>query len=207
MKKVLLTLTAITCITVASFAQFTAGVKAGINFASLSGDAAEDYDGRTVFHAGLYGNYSLSEKLSIQPELLYNSVGAKYEDSYTDPDFGDVDYKETIKLDYLSVPVMLDYKLTDQFSLQVGPQIGFLLSAKYEAEVEYDGDSESYNEDIKDEMKGTDFGLNFGAAYSFVKLNVTFRYSLGLSNAADYDEGDLKNNNIQISLGYKLFGE
>lgn len=102
---------------------------------------------------------------------------------------------------------MLDYKLTDQFSLQVGPQIGFLLSAKYEAEVEYDGDSESYNEDIKDEMKGTDFGLNFGAAYSFVKLNVTFRYSLGLSNAADYDEGDLKNNNIQISLGYKLFGE
>lgn len=100
---------------------------------------------------------------------------------------------------------MLDFKLSESFSLQAGPQVSFLLSAKNKGDLNFDGDSESYDEDIKDDLKGTDFGLNFGAAYSFAKLNVTFRYSLGLSNIAD--DGDLKNNNIQISLGYKLFGE
>lgn len=205
MKKILL-LVAFIVLTTASFAQFSGGVKAGVNFASAAGDDADGYDGRIAYHFGLYGKLPLSDKLSFQPELLFNSVGAKYEESFSDPDFGDVDYKETIRISYLSVPLMLDFAVVDNFSLQVGPQIGFLLAAKGEAEVTYDGGSESDEVDMKDDFKATDFGLNIGAVYSFGKFNAGIRYSLGLASVGDYDDSDIKLNNFQISLGYTLFG-
>ena len=53
----------------------TFGVKAGLNFACLSGDDAEDFDGRTSFHIGATAEFSLSETFSIQPELLYSGQG------------------------------------------------------------------------------------------------------------------------------------
>lgn len=207
MKKVLLT-AAVLFIATASFAQFSGGIKAGANFATLGGDdVGDDAKMRVAFHFGLYGSYPLSDKLSLQPELLYSSVGAKYDFSESDPDFGDYSVDGSYQLNYLSVPIMLGFKLSENFSLQVGPQIGFLLSAKDKGDVKFDGGSESYDDDIKDGFKGTDFGLNFGLGYSFGKMGVSARYSLGLSSIADYEDSDLKSNVIQLSLQYKLFGE
>lgn len=132
----------------------------------------------------------MSDAISIQPEVLYNSVGAKVEDQEGEGDF---------VMDYVSIPVMLLYNVNEKFNIQVGPQFGFLTKA----EVKADGGSA----DVKDFFTGTDFGLNIGAGLNFGKLNAAARYSLGLSNVIDSD-GDYtgKNNVIQISLGYKLFG-
>lgn len=191
MKKVLLTFFTIATFAISASAQVSIGAKAGLNFANWGGDA-EDTDIRTSIHLGGYLNYAFSENLSIQPELLYNSVGTKYSEDEMDV---------TNKLNYISVPVMLIYDF-GTINVQAGPQLGFLASAK--AKYEFDGESET--EDIKDAFKGTDFSFNIGLGASFDKLNVSARYSLGLANVIDADEVDVKNNVIQLSVGYRLFG-
>ena len=199
MKKLLFTLIVTSLASTGLFAQgLSGGVKAGVNLANLTGDDVEDSDMRIAYHVGGYVNYAFSESVSLQPELLFNSVGAKT--SYTDPDFGDVE--ETFVLNYLSVPVDLVYSFGN-FNIQAGPQFGFLLSAKDKYEI----DGESDDVDIKDEMKGIDFGVNLGVGANFGKLNATARYVIGLSNVIDSDDADVKNGVIQVSLGYRLFGD
>ena len=185
MKKLLLT-AVFAVITIVSINAQEFGAKAGVNFASLNGD--EDFDGRTSFFVGGAVEFEISESFSLQPELLYSSQGAK--SSFSDE--GDL----TIKLDYLNIPIMAKYYVTEGLSIEAGPQVGFLLSAK----AEFDSDSE----DIKDELNSVDFGLNFGLGYKLDSgLNFGARYNLGLSNIPDSDGGgDLKNGVFQISVGY-----
>lgn len=111
---------------------------------------------------------------------------------------------------------MAKYYVSDKFSLEAGPQIGFLLSAKVDFEYTYretfegvtEIESESGSVDIKDEVKSIDFGFGFGAAYNFTdKLSLGARYTLGLTSIAKDFEGesaDIKNNVLQVSLGYKF---
>lgn len=177
-----------------AFAQgISGGVKAGLNLANVKGDDVEDTDMRIAFHFGGFLNFGLSDALSVQPELLYNSVGAKMSD-----DDGDFVYK----LNYISIPVNLIYSFGN-FNIQAGPQFGFLASAKGKAT--YDGESEEV--DMKDFYKSTDIGVNIGLGAAFGKAHVSARYGIGLANIADFEEADVKNSVIQLSLGYKLFGE
>lgn len=192
MKKLVLSLIVV-LFSATAFAQLNGGLKAGLNLANWGGDIKDDFDSKTRvgFHAGAYLTFNLSDAISIQPELLYNSVGAKLDDA----DFGEVDFV----MDYITIPVMLLYNVNETFNVQVGPQFGFLTKAEAKA----DGDSE----DIKDDFTATDLGLNFGVGLNFGKFNAAARYSLGLSNVLeDSDDFTGKNNVIQISVGYKLFG-
>jgi hypothetical protein len=204
MKKSLLT---IALLTVASFtfAQLSVGLKGGLNIANFSGDV-EDASMRLSFHGGGYVNLSISDRLGLQPELLFNSMGSKFEYTESDPDIGQVDVTETYKLSYISIPVMLMINITDNFNFQLGPQISILASAKGKLEVSGDGFSESIEEDVKDGFKSTDLAVNAGLGVNFGKINASARYSLGLSSISDNDDADVKNGVIQVSLGYRLFG-
>ncbi len=126
---------------------------------------------------------------SIQPELLYSSVGAK-----SDVEGGYFD----IITDYLTIPFLAKYYVADGFSPQAGPQVGFLLSAKIK------GEGEGEDEDFKDEMESIDFGLGFGAAYKLESgLFFDARCGLGLSNIwIETGDETVKNNVIQVSIGY-----
>lgn len=178
MKKIVFTLFAV-CIMFAASAQFKGGLKAGLNFANLSGDVSGNST-LTSFHFGVYGQKALSDALTLQPELLYYGAGTSFD-------------SDDVKINYLMIPIMFKYGLGDKFNIQAGPQIGFLMSTD--------------PSDTKDILKGTDFGLNLGAGVSFGKLSVDARYSIGLANIADADGFELKNNVIQLSVGFQLFGE
>ena len=60
--------------------------------------------------------------------------------------------------------------------------------------------------DILDEIKGIDFGIDFGLAYKLDSgIFLAARYNLGLSNISDVEGADdFKNQNrvIQLSAGY-----
>ncbi|MGA1227075.1 MAG: porin family protein [Tamlana sp.] len=165
------------------------GAKAGLNLASVSGDDTDDLDSRTSFHLGVVAEIAISDKFSLQPELLYSAQGAKESFEGIDID---------LKLDYINLPIMAKFYVADGFSLELGPQVGFLMSAKAEGEGE--------SEDIKDFVKGIDFGANFGVGYKMESgLNFGARYNLGFSNINDGEGSDeFKNQNsvIQISVGY-----
>ncbi len=98
---------------------------------------------------------------------------------------------------------MAKYYIIEGFSLEAGPQVGLLLSAKEE----YDWDGDTGEVDIKEHLKGIDFGVNFGLGYKLDNgVNFGARYNLGLSDANDNAEflGDstYKNNVFQFSVGY-----
>ena len=197
MKKLFLTVAAVAICTATLFAQISVGAKAGVNLANVIGDV-DNTDMKVGFHVGGYVNVAFSDALSLQPELLFNSVGYKYTVSNG---FDEADV--TSNLNYISIPVSLMYSF-GPVNLHAGPQLGFLMSAKTKSD--FDGFDD---QDLKDDLKSTDLGFNVGAGVKFGNLNVTARYTIGLSNIADGDDADdidVKNGVIQLSLGYKLFG-
>ena len=176
----------------------TFGVKAGVNFAKLTGDAIEDADGRTGFHVGGVVEIPTHEKLAIQLELLYSQQGLQAEDS-----FGE--YK--LKLDYLNIPIMGKFYVAQDFAIETGPQLGFLMNAKAESE----GAGGSADQDVKDFISSFDIGFGAGLSYNMqTGLFFQARYVLGLSNVPDEDgdEGlfndDVNNSVLSLSIGYKF---
>lgn len=167
---------------------FRMGAKGGVNFANLVGDT-EGAEMRTSFHLGLVAEIPLTDQLFFGPEVLYSSQGAKISDEGFDGAF---------KLDYVQIPLMARYYVAEGFSIEAGPQIGFLTSS----EVEMEGVSV----DANDFMNGFDYGLNFGLGYRLTSgIFVQGRYNLGLANvldSAEFGDEKAKNSVIQLSLGY-----
>ena len=161
------------------------GAKGGINMANIAG--AEGASTLLAFHLGAFAEFKVSDKFAVQPELLYSMQGAKYEF------FGS---SVTYNLNYILVPVMAKYYVTDAISINAGPQLGILMSASIDGA------------DAKEGLNTTDFGLNFGGGYNIGdNMMLDLRYNLGLSELAkDKAEGEstTKNAVIQLSFGYKF---
>ena len=203
MKKLLLSI-ALVSFCFSANAQVKFGAKAGLNLASMTGDSSADLDARTSLHLGFTAEIEISDSFSLQPELIYSGQG--YTADYQFEDEGDnINAEVTGKVNYLNLPVMAKFYVAESFSLEFGPQIGFLMSAE-----ETDSDpiygSDTY--DFKDELKSTDFSLNFGAGYKLESgLNFGLRYNMGLTDIPDEvtqdgDYDDIKHGVFQVSVGY-----
>lgn len=200
MKKVILAVVAVMSFAFANAQDVKFGLKGGINLSNFTGDI-EDASSKVGFQVGGFAEFKLSDKFAIQPELLYSTQGAKYKESEVN-----YLYKETINMGYLNVPVMAKYYVIDKLSIEAGPQIGFLLSAKDKWEETYLGEKYSGKESIKDSFKTVDFSLNVGAGYDFTEnVSAGIRYNFGVSNISDFeDNGKIHNNVISLFVGYKF---
>jgi long-subunit fatty acid transport protein len=202
MKKIILTAMAVFALSFANAQETKFGAKVALNIASVTGDV-EDASSLVGFQIGGFAEFKISDKFAIQPELMYSAQGVK--ESYSEVGYS---FKYESKLAYLNIPVMAKFYATPKFSLEFGPQIGFLLSAKADYTETLEGVSLSESEDIKDNLESVDFGLNFGAGYDFTEnLTAGLRYNLGLSNVAKTDTGDnskIHNSVFSLSLGYKF---
>lgn len=164
------------------------GIKGGLNLASINGDdVSDDLKSRSSYHFGIVTEVPISEEFSIQPELLISGQGAR--DEYEG-------VNEDLKLNYLATPIQGKYYVSKGLSVEAGPQLGVLLSAKSE----FDGK----DVDIKDSVKNIDFGFNLGIGYKLDNgMAVGARYNFGLSDINDEDGLDsVKNGVFQISVGY-----
>jgi hypothetical protein len=171
-----------------SQAQVKYGVKGGLNFANLTGPDVEDNKMRMSFHLGAFANFSVADRFSVQPELVFSSQGAKFEDPGDDTKY---------RLSYLNIPIVGQYNDPSGFYAETGPQFGFLLAAK----VKDDGSTS----DAKDAFKTVDFAWAFGAGYKFTdKASVGARFNLGLANVVDNDDAKVRNSVIQIGIAYTL---
>ncbi len=188
MKKIILTTAAMFALCFANAQEAKFGVKAGLNLSNVTGDVSGN-SVKAGFQAGGFVEFKVSEKFSVQPEVLYSLQGAKYDEEGTNVDFN---------LSYFNIPVMAKYYVADGFSLEAGPQLGFLLSAKAKGG--------GVTVDVKDSFESIDFGMNVGAGYDITdRFSIGARYGFGLSNIAKDSEGDkIHNSNIAIALGYKF---
>ncbi|MFH6958143.1 porin family protein [Flavobacterium aquidurense] len=165
------------------------GAKGGLNFANVSGDNTKGLDVVTSFNFGVVAEIPVSEKFSFQPELMYSGQGYGFNNNNNNNN-------NTIALNYLNIPLMGKYYVTKGLSVEAGPQIGFLLSAKNE------------KKDVKDSFNTFDFGVNFGLGYKLDnELNFGVRYNLGLTDINNVNNSSIKNKNgvFQVSVGYFFF--
>lgn len=193
MKKAILLLIGLTIAGAGHAQQHTKkfGIKGGINLSTLFGDG-EIAGSRTAVHMGAMGEFRISDTYSFQPELMYSMQGANIIVAGTE-------YEE--KLDYIIIPLIVKYHLDDAFSLEAGPQVGMLMSAKRRTE------------DVKDAYKSIDAGITAGLCYD-MPLGFFFeaRYYLGITGIAkDFDyEGvnypalTTTHSVVALSLGFKL---
>lgn len=198
MKKIFLTISFVYFMALASHAQgISGGIKAGLNLTNQNisfGSLSLNTNSKVGFHGGAYLTAMFSEKIGLQPEILFSMQGSEVDL------FGD---KGKFNFNYVNVPVLVRFNITDMVNIHAGPQLGLLLSAEAKGD---DGSSE----DIKDSMKGTDISAAFGLGIDLpMGLNFGLRYNLGLVDVAEDDDGDveLKNSNFQIYVGFRLFGK
>lgn len=171
------------------------GPKLGMNLSSFNGTHDfENVSMRTSVNAGAVINIRWGQRhltssfgtgyLGVQPEILFSSQGAN------------VDGKP-VNLNYLTIPVMLKFYVTENMNLEVGPEFALMMSNPGEI------NNESFVYDLTEMRGGKDISLALGLGYDFnFGLSVNARYNLGFSELAS--NLPWKNSVIQISLGWLL---
>ena len=180
-------------------AQIKVGVKAGGNLSTLTGN---DYAKMKFgFHVGGFAEFVITDQISIQPELLYSTQGTGYDDVIV---LGIPFMKDaSTSLGYINVPVLLKINFGESgFGVEVGPQVGFLVSAESKGTIFGQSGSGS----IKDNCKTLDVTAVAGLSYNFAEnFVVSARYGFGLTKVIkDAEDGKCKNNVISLSFGYKF---
>ncbi len=211
MKKVIITIVALLSLTImkAQEDKVRFGIKGGINLSTLTGNEfdfiAENFESKLGFHIGALIEIPVSEKWAIQPELLFSIQGTQDSLIFSIRDENGVLLGENdgakFNYNYLNVPILFKYYLARGFSLQGGPQLGFLLSAKLKG-----GFNESESLDLEDNSF-LDFGFNVGVGYQLGSdIFFNANYNMGLTNVVDNDLTDVNRQNrvFQVSVGYKF---
>ena len=191
--KSLLLATTFFIVTRASYAQnLSFGPIAGLNISSLNN--LDNSSSKAGLLAGAFFNYSSKNWFGLGLQVVYNGLGAKL----TTP-------TETIKLNYIQVPILATYYLAGsntQGSFRpkffAGPHVNFLMNAKNKEGNDLNPNNLYY--------KSTELGLTFGAGFNYAVMDKTWlnfdvRYGLGLTNATQAPNINITNNAFAITLG------
>ncbi len=179
----------------ALMAQFHIGIKGGSNITKIDGHSFKDKF-EYGYHIGGFAEIGLGEKMGIQPEVLFNQYSTTLDSNYNHI-YQDVftSGQSKVKLNYLSIPIILNYKLIGNFlSLQAGPQFSILM--KQDKNLLQNG---------ADAFKKGDFSMLGGVQLKLSAIRITGRYVVGLNNISDIDNKDQwKSQGFQVSLGLAL---
>ena len=197
MKNLLFSLAFLSTICSTAFAQVELGIKAGPMLSRSYVNSSNDMigtgfiDAKISFLVGGFVRLPISPKLGLQAELLYSRKGDEFRN-----------------LDYVSLPLMLQYEFFPKLRAEAGVEVGYLLSIDdgifmgiFEAHPFYGR---------------MDVGLNAGLSYDVLeKLNIGLRYNLGVYDifrpdimpgfgSPTVDDSDVKNHTLQLSVGYRF---
>ena len=196
MKTKLLSLAVAALFSTAVMAQFHIGAKAGANIIKLDGKSFKD-EFRFGYSLGGFMEVRLSNKFVLQPEVLFNQASTTIDSSFKNIYQGvfNASAQSKVKLNYLSIPILLNYKLIGSFlSLQAGPQFSVLMS-KNKTLLQNGGEA----------FKRGDFSMLGGVQVKVGAIRVNGRYVVGLSNINDIDDQDKwKSEGFQLSVGLAL---
>ncbi|QAA80594.1 PorT family protein [Aequorivita sp. H23M31] len=197
------------------------GIKAGINLATLKGAGAKDFDSKTGINFGGFVEIPVSKNFYLQPELLYSAQGIKAEYFHVmsvEKRVAKVHRNIQLDLHYLNIPIMAKVYLLEGFALEVGPQLGFIISAKKNVKVDVSGElsDEAINvvkaeyavgkSDVKEAFKTVELGLGFGPTYqSEMGILLGARFTFGFTGVYKDSSGPTQENKvIQFFAGYRF---
>ena len=192
MKTKLLLAAVISILSVNVFSQsFKIGFKAGTTLNKISGQTFKDQFSYG-YHLGGFVTIGMGKKFAIQPEVLLNQINLDSSNKFSD--VYKFDKLNSVKLQYLSIPLLLNYNAGKLLTLQAGPQFGVLLNK-----------SNTLVQNGKEAFKGGDFSMLGGMQLNISHFRFYGRYIIGLSNLNDIDNKDKwTNQSVQLGVGLAL---
>ncbi len=182
------------------------GVKAGMTAANLSKLGGTM---KLSLYAGGFAEYPLSHTISLQPEIIYSRQGSYNSKNLTI--YGLAEGEKTrmwVRTNYINVPVMVKVRFSRNWSLEVGPQAGFMLNAR--ARIQSDG--RSFTIGIEDAVRQLqksitintlDFAIALGLNYRlYDKVELNARFNTSLSPAFRYEGEKMRNRVAQLGISY-----
>ena len=180
------------------------GVKGGFNLTNVHGNdkgGIPDRNNLNTFLAGLYAQFGINDRVSVQPELLYARQGYRYKP------IGSSEQRVN-RLDYVKLPVLLVYNFLDNVSVHVGPEIAILTKVK----------NAGYDQGISDNgYRSLDYGVVGGAEFRLGPARIGARYDLGLAKIRkdgsplagangqlDTPPGNVRNQAFQAYVGFGI---
>ena len=166
---------------------FTLQPKVGLGIGFLSGDwssaSGDDRKSRFGVLAGVEGEYYVNSWFSAAVGVNYAQQGWKFEGNGA---------KSTTKLDYLNVPIVANFYVTQGLALKTGVQMGFLMNAKEDGT------------DIKDAYKKLNVSIPIGISGEYRDFVFDARYNIAVTklnkNGSNSERSDL----FTLTLGYKF---
>ena len=192
MKTKLVLLVFISVLSTTAFSQgFKIGVKGGATINKLSGQSFNEQFS-FGYHLGGFAEIGITKKWAIQPEVLFSQSTVDTSSSFSS--VYQFNKMNNIKLKYLSIPLLLNFKPIKLITLQAGPQFGILMNK-----------SNTLVQNGKAAFKGGDFSMLGGVQLNVLNFKFYGRYSIGLNNINDIDnKQQWKNQAIQLGIGVAL---
>ncbi len=164
------------------------GVKFGLNIAQTNNNKQSQ---RYAMHYGVMAE--IREKGSLfafQPELFYSGQG--YATRYRTT-------KNIHIFDYIAMPIVVKYYLTNQLNLQLAPRPS--INVKIARKIE--NNTNSFEQEEVG-VRSFDFGISAGVGYKHHSgLNASIRYYLGAREIYKYAYQTMTRNSVfQFSVGY-----
>lgn len=173
------------------------GIKAGTNVGTLITDANSRMNVRATYQIGLLAEYTISEKFSFIPELIYSRQGENSRGTLDGSRFRNV-----LMLDYVAMPLMINYNLIDGLWAETGVQPAVLIRAEYDQVLGSQGNVQSVNSNFKPFDMLYNIGLRYKTEWGFF---VGFRYSIGLNNSLENSflgANTMRHSVYQFNFGY-----
>jgi len=221
MKKQILLLVAI-AVTTISFAQkkTAVGIKAGISYSGLRGDAmnslqeiidfADGYvstTNRTGFFAGANVSVPLTNNISIEPGLYYSQKGyvLKGEMNVKGLEFLGANAKAQLNTQYIDLPVLVKASVGG-FQIFGGPQLSYLAKADLRTTAGALGFNLYDNKfDATEELNKWDAGVAGGIGYQLSNgMNISASYEHGLSKLDANKRFDSYNRSFKIGVDFSF---
>ncbi|MCC6282474.1 MAG: PorT family protein [Saprospiraceae bacterium] len=173
------------------------GLKLGVSGSNLYDDAnADDIKARIGLTGGGFAKIPLAKHLSLRPEVLFTTKGAKF----------DIIGGNTsdLKLGYVEVPVSLEFNIAI-INIHAGVHAGLLATAEGTLE-DSQGNPITFDLD-KEDLESFDYGWHLGGGIDFGNLGLHLRVSRGLQDIRKDDTledifGSLKNAAWSLTASY-----
>lgn len=178
-------------------------LKGGLNHSNVWDEQGQDFtaNGKTGFAAGIALSIPIVRILGIQPELMLSQKG--FQGSGV---FLGTSYAFSRTTTFLDVPILIQFKPTEAFTLVAGPQYSFLLNKK---DVYNFGGSSFIDEENfeNNNLRNNIFGVSVGFDIHVSHLMLSGRACWDLQ----HNNGDGTSNNpryknqwIQFTAGYRF---
>jgi hypothetical protein len=193
MKKYFLSVALLIAICISAKAQFTLGVKGGINFSKIDADNVNK-SSVTGYQAGAFAR--IGGGVYLQPELYLSSCGGDF-----DSNNNGTAYSAHVKFTNLNVPLLLGYRIGPKnlnLRLMAGPVYSYALNKD-------ESFSNNFTNAYQDfgKYRNSTLGLQAGAGVDLGSITADLRYQAGLTNVND--NFNQKQNIWALSVGFKFF--